>query len=158
MQLSDAELDKGILTLKFIWGAMLFSLFLYLFVAVQLGPRLPVTMDAAVFAKLRLALFAVALVTPLFIPVLRRAILAAAGQEPKGNQAFRHPLLQRYASATIVSLALAETLGIYGLILFLLGHDPTDLYLLLIASAAVMIYFRPRRDEIVALAQRGPTA
>ena len=34
---TDAELDKGLTTMKIIWGAMLFSLAVYVVIATQFG-------------------------------------------------------------------------------------------------------------------------
>lgn len=155
--IGDAELDKALLTLKFIWFAMLFSLAVYLFVALQVGATIQVAMEEDVFDKLRFALYALALLTPFVIVYIRRAILAAKGGATGKNQAFQHPLLQKYASAVIVSLALAETAGIYGFILFLVGKNPGDLYLLLLLSAATMVYYRPQREELLALAEEEQT-
>jgi hypothetical protein len=53
----------------------------------------------------------------------------------------------------IISLALCESVGIYGLVLFFLGKNTMDLYLLLGVSAAAMIYYRPRKDELLNLLQ-----
>jgi hypothetical protein len=51
----------------------------------------------------------------------------------------------------IVSLALAESVGIYGFVLSMIGQNPIDLYLLLVVSAATMYYYQPREDELAAL-------
>jgi hypothetical protein len=64
--------------------------------------------------------------------------------------------MQKYTSAVIASLVMCEGVGIYGLILFLLGKDATDLYLLLGISAAAMVYYRPKREELVNLSQERP--
>jgi len=64
--------------------------------------------------------------------------------------------LQKYSAATIVALAMSESIGVYGLILFFLGKNSTDLYLLILISAAAMVIYRPRKDEMLNLVQAGP--
>jgi len=53
----------------------------------------------------------------------------------------------------VISLALSESIGIYGLVLFLLGKNTMDLYLFILVSAGAMIMYRPRKDELLSLAQ-----
>jgi hypothetical protein len=53
-----------------------------------------------------------------------------------------------YTAAVVASLAMCESIGIYGLILFLLGRSTTDLFLLLAVSAAAMVFHRPKREEL----------
>ena len=53
----------------------------------------------------------------------------------------------------IVSLAMTESIGTYGLVLFILGKNQLDLYLFVLVSASTMLVYRPKRDEIVSLTQ-----
>jgi len=55
----------------------------------------------------------------------------------------------------IVAWALSESIGVFGLVLFLLGKNPTDLYLLILISAVAMLIYRPRKDEVISLSQKG---
>jgi hypothetical protein len=59
----------------------------------------------------------------------------------------------QYSRAVILSLALAEAVAIYGLVLFLLFRHVADLYLFTGASAAALIFLRPRLDELEELAR-----
>jgi hypothetical protein len=49
---------------------------------------------------------------------------------------------------------MSEAIGIYGLILFLLGKNQNDLYLLTALSAAAMTLYFPKKEEVVNLAER----
>ena len=62
------------------------------------------------------------------------------------------PALGKYTTVSIVSWALAESVAIYGLLLFLLGGSFKDLYLFVAVALAVMIYYRPKMSELVELA------
>ena len=61
--------------------------------------------------------------------------------------------LSKYLTAMIVSLGMSETIGIYGLVLFMLGKNTMDLYLLIFISAAAMFYYRPQKEKIIELAK-----
>jgi hypothetical protein len=53
----------------------------------------------------------------------------------------------------ILAWAMSESIGIFGLVLFLLAKNPTDLYLLILISAAAMLIYRPRKDDVIGLLQ-----
>ncbi|MGZ3569412.1 MAG: hypothetical protein ACXU9W_11555, partial [Thermodesulfobacteriota bacterium] len=42
---------------------------------------------------------------------------------------------------------------VFGLVLFLLGKNRMDLYLLILISAAALLIYRPRKDEVIGLSQ-----
>lgn len=52
----------------------------------------------------------------------------------------------------IVTLAIAESVAIYGLLLLFLGKDFQSLYIFTAVSAAAMIVHRPKMDEVERLA------
>jgi hypothetical protein len=60
--------------------------------------------------------------------------------------------LGKYTTAVMVSLALSESIGIYGLVLFFLGSTIQTLYLFMVISACAMIFFRPKKEELAELA------
>jgi membrane protein implicated in regulation of membrane protease activity len=64
----------------------------------------------------------------------------------------RHPAATRYQTATILSTAFLESIGIYGLILFLMSGEFITLYAFVIVSAIALLYFRPRFEELEKLA------
>lgn len=59
----------------------------------------------------------------------------------------------KYLSAMVVSLALCESIGIYGLLLFFLGDSFQTMYTFMIISAAGMLFHRPKREDFEALAR-----
>jgi hypothetical protein len=56
--------------------------------------------------------------------------------------------LKKYTTAMIVSLALSESVGIYGLVLFLLGDNFTTLCVFVAISACGMFLFRPKIEDL----------
>jgi len=148
--IAEQDMDRTLAVLKIVWMALLGSLAVYLIAGRLAAPTLMPRLGEEAQGTLRTALYALAFVTLIGAGVVRRLILAAGGP-PAGPAS----VPQKYSSAVIASLAMSESVGIYGLVLSLLGKNATDLYLLAGISAAALFYFRPRKDELLSLCQRG---
>ena len=144
----ERETERGMTVLKIIWIAMLASLAAYLVIGRLAAPNVPSSVNAKTFASLRMALYAIGLVTLIAAGYVRRLMLGGINRFDGSTPAPRSAAIQKYTSAVIISLALCESVGIYGLVLFLLGKHTLDLYLLLGISAAAMIYYRPNKEEM----------
>jgi uncharacterized membrane protein len=151
--IAEQELDKGLLTLKMIWFSMLVSLGIYLFLGRWAQVNLNTSIKEDTFAMLRTILYIVSFVTLFVTRYFRKFILSGKSQRWRPAQASQHPILQKYSTATIVALAMSESIGLYGLVLFFLGKNTMDLYLLILISAAAMLMYRPRKDEVISLSQ-----
>jgi hypothetical protein len=147
---SEPGLNKGMAAITVIWIAMLATLPLYLVAGLVAAPTLPVPMPGETFDLLRKALYVVGMATLFAVGTVRRLIWKG-GRRPDGQApAPAAAAMPRYVSAVVASMAMCESIGIYGLLLFLLGRNSTDLFLLLAASAAAMVYHRPKREELAA--------
>ncbi len=152
-------LAKGILTINIIWGAMLFCLVIYLYVCHLLKEN----MQPGVSADFPLALFRNILllvsVGAFFVAVfMRRTMLKvkpgdASAASLELSQCQQHPATGRYLTAIIVSLALSESIGIYGVVIWFMSMDFQSLYLFVFISAIAMIYFRPKMEELTNMAK-----
>jgi len=154
--MTEQELDKRLMTLKIIWFAMLMSLGIYLFVAIQVGANVQSSINEETLGILRTVLYAMAFAILIATRYIRKLIMSGKSQVSQPAQALEYLALQKYSAATIVALAMSESIGIHGLILFFLGKNFTDLYLLILISAAAMVMHRPRKDEMLNLVQGGP--
>jgi len=152
--ITDEELDKELLRLKVIWFGMLGSLVIYLFVGLQIGAKLQVSMDRSTFVILKTVLFLFTFVIIAITRYIRKFILSGKSQYGQASQNFQPLTLQKYTTTIIVAWALLESIGIFGLVLFLLGKNPTDLYLLIMISAAAMLWYRPKKDELISLVRK----
>ena len=152
--ITEQDVERLLLVQKIIWLALLGSLVMYLLVGRFVAPDFASPVSGETFASLRIALIALGFVTLIAAHYVRRLILGAAGRSAAPDPDRQASAPQRYASAVIASLAMSESVGIYGLVLFLLGKNEMDLYLLVGISAAAMFYFRPRKDELLSLCQR----
>jgi hypothetical protein len=153
--ISEQEPDKRLMTLRIIWFAMLTSLAVYWFVGIQVGTNVKSSVNEDTFGILRTVLYALAFAILIATRYIRKLILSGKSQVSPETQVLKHPALQKYSAATIVALAMSESIGIYGLILCFLGKNSTDLYLLILISAAAMVMYRPRKDEMLNLVQEG---
>jgi hypothetical protein len=151
--ITEEELNKGFLTLKMIWLAMLASLAIYVFVGLQVAPTMRTSLDKDIFAILRAILYVLAFVTLIITGPIKRRLLSAKGQLGSA-QSTLHPIIQQYFAAMTIVWALSESIGVYGLVLFFLGKNTTDLYLLIVTSAAALLMHRPKKGEVISLSQK----
>ena len=164
--LDEAEkkvVERGMMALWFIWGAIFISLFIYVFIAHALGEEIrQVSMKESDLSLLRNILIVVGIFEIFIIHILRRFMLPKSPDEYKtGNREMAahseaSSFLPLYTRATIITLALAESLGIYGLVLFFLGDSFHTLYLFMAVSAVIMFYYRPKKRELILLVGKGP--
>ena len=155
-------LVKGMKTLWIIWGAMFVSLGIYMKAAPMLVNEMRMQeLPPDVYFLLRNVLYVVALIELSIIPFIKRMTLKSAKVSQNPNQnvpgTSNHPALAKYATAMITSLAIAESIAIYGLVLYLIQKDSSSLYLLSAISAMAMLIHRPKIEELeqLALAIRG---
>lgn len=151
------RLDAGWKVILLIWGAILASLGVYLIVCINVGklgevninPDFPLT-------TIRYALFAVACVTLVGVHIFRKFLLAPGRSAGNSMQlsSGQHPAIAKYTLIVVITSALLESIGINGVVLFLAARDTRSLYQLLIISAAAMIYFRPRKQELINMAKQ----
>jgi len=150
-----AAIDKGMQTLWVIWAAMLGSLLVYVFICHQPGIGFKgVKGSDFPLGLLRNILFGMGVATWLLAYFMRRSMLSVRAGIPKPKPAERMvqwngpSYIAKYATAVIVSLALSESIGIYGFVLFLLGAGFKTLYTFIGISALAMVFYRPKREEL----------
>lgn len=161
------ELRQGMRIIRLVWAAMILSLGVYLFVCYRTAAQRPARAPAAALPTARAVLIGVAVVELVAIRFLRRYMLetgAGTTRQPRGRTARgapSHPAAARYMAATVTTLALSESIGIFGMVLFFTGADFGTLYVFMGVSAAAMIHYRPKDEELesVAVAMKaGPAA
>jgi hypothetical protein len=141
--------ENGFRVLWIIWAAMLGSLFMYIIICHQWGDQIRQTMNADIpLDATRKILYGIAVVTLILTHFLRKLMLGRNTGDSKGPSS----PLATYSIALIVSLALSESIGIYGLVLFLLGDSFQTLHIFIGVSALAMFYYRPKREDLESLA------
>ncbi len=148
-------LQRGLRTLWIMWAGMFGSLFIYIFICHQLGvgKMSPMGSDFPI-KTVKNALYLVVMAELAVSYLLRKHLLKAQSPQSRlrhlqmTSHRATHPAVALYTTAVILSLAIAESIGIYGLLLFLLGEDFRTLYMFIAVSALALFYYRPKREEL----------
>ena len=123
-------------------GMMFASLVASIVVCQSLGEQLQLDQPANQRELIRTVLYVIAIVTFPMINLIRH-IQLRLNQTMPGNK----PAKYRYLLTIIVSLSLVESIGIFGLIMFILGDDFNTLYIFTGMSALGLFLYRPKQDE-----------
>lgn len=152
-------IEKGFATLKIIWMVMFGALLIYVIICRQFGHEIQQAANIQLAAtRLKYIFLGLSIGTLLLTHHLRRIMLVVRSAGPVIKLADRpsYPnqpqALGKYTAAVIVSLALSESIGIYGLVLFFLGDSLQTLYTFIAVSAFAMLYYRPKQEELAMLA------
>jgi F0F1-type ATP synthase membrane subunit c/vacuolar-type H+-ATPase subunit K len=159
---SDAEKDaiqKGMMTLWIMWAAMIGSILIYIYIVHAFGDeiRQPLHPDFPM-ELLRNIFYGLSIITILLSHFLRKLLLAVKNDNVspgflKSKAQPNQPLfVGKYTIALMISLALSESIAIYGLVLFLLGADLQTFYIFTAISVLSMFYYRPKKIELEELA------
>jgi len=155
----EKAVEKGLLTLWIIWAAIMGSLLIYVFLCHQFGDEIRQdTGENFPLPLMRNIFYGIAIIMLFQTHFLKRFLLSGtpvgtlSESVKSGPHSNQPPFLAKYSTALIVSLALSESIGIYGFVLFLLGDDLQTLYMFIGVSALAIYVHRPKREEIEALA------
>ena len=144
--MNTETLQKHFKVIRIIWIAMLASLAVYLVVcqlagdAIRQGVGNDVPLDL-----MRRILIGIAVAELLLIDVIRKRTL-----KPRRNVA-PEAVIQRYSVTSLISCAIAESIGIFGMVLYFLGESDIYLYFLIAISAMTMVYYRPKFETLEGL-------
>ena len=161
MDASQKEtIENKLLVMWIIWGAMVGSLVIYIVICNLIGDQIRRPMGPGFpLVLLRNILFGIGIVALIATHFIRKFILRKPSGSP-GSVSTSQPSPQdlvkiyaKYTTAMIISLALCESVGIYGLILFFQGGSFQAMYTFMIISGVGMFYYRPKREEIEALSR-----
>jgi hypothetical protein len=151
--------EKGLRTLWIIWAAMVGSLLVYVFLCHQFGEEMrPTGIHDLPVGLIRNILSVVTLVTLILAHFIRKRMLegrlgsSGSGLLKPGAASSEPSSLILYTTAVILSLVLSDSIGIYGLVLFMLGDSFRTLHVFIGISALAMYFYRPKREEFETLA------
>ena len=151
--------EKGLRTIWIMWAAMVGSLLVYVFLCHQFGEEMrPTGIHDLPVGLVRNIISVVTLVTLFLAHFIRKRMLegrlgsSGSGLLKLGAASSKPSLLILYTSAVILSLVLSDSIGIYGLVLFMLGDSFRTLHVFIVISALAMYFYRPKREEFETLA------
>ena len=157
----ETVLEKTSRTARIIALAMLVSVLIYMGIA-EFYIRENVNVSLKEIHLFRYILYAIAVAEIFFIFFLRKLMLQKKTKLPsylmdtlkQRYQSMNIPandseitFCQRLLSTTIITFALCESIAIYGLLLFILGKNRQDLYILAGLSLILMIGFFPSLEK-----------
>ncbi|MDP2904270.1 MAG: hypothetical protein Q8N96_14385 [Methylovulum sp.] len=129
-------------------GMMLVMLAAMLIICHMLGNPLQQVLPEGQRVLVRTVLYGVAIVTFPLTNLIRHIQLRLNQTMPlPGTHGVVAAAKGRYVMTTIISMALIETPGIYGFVLFILGDNFNTLYLFTGMSALGLFLYRPKMDE-----------
>ncbi len=140
------DLERSWKSLYLIWIAMLIALFVYMLAGLSLEDKINIPIDKGVLIIIRYFFYVAAGVLVFSIKYVRKYIFNS--NSPGGRSYNANPAVSQYIKATIASMAMAEFVAVLGLVLFIIGKNKMDLYLLVFISAAAMIIYRPFKEKM----------
>ena len=149
--------ERQLLNLWIIWAGMFVFLIIYILICLLWGDSLQRTASPFPLDLMRDILYGVAVLTVILTHFLRNLILGGRSgrSEPMSSEPPSPPdqssVVGKYVTAMIVSLALCESIGIYGFILFMLGGDLRTVFIFNGIAALAMFIYRPKREELKAM-------
>lgn len=151
----DNSLKKGMLKIWIIWGAMFTSLCIYIAICHLLEPTwIAVATPDFPVDTLKNLLYAAAFIILLLSNYIRKYIMKShssarlTSSDHITSMTTMPPVLIRYQIAVLISLALSESIAIFGIIIFLLTKDMNTFYIFIAISAAAMLYHVPKQADI----------
>ncbi|MGR8933923.1 MAG: hypothetical protein ACU837_05975 [Gammaproteobacteria bacterium] len=145
--LSSEPSKKDLLIHWIVFTALLSTPAVYAYIGFHIGA--PLRADAATVEPvvLRSVFYAVTIITFPLIKLIRHISLHLNRTMPTAT-----PAKARYLISVIISLALSESIGIYGLVLALLGDTLNSLWILTSLSVLAMFLYRPKFNEYRSIA------
>jgi len=141
MELSEQQEQAELLLAGFIRGLGLFMLGAMIIMCHLYGEQFQLNWPEQERVVLRTVLYVVAILTFLALKFIRH-ILLQLNQRPSDKSA-----KSRYLMTIIVTMLIAEGIGLFGLVMYFLGDATNTLYIFSILSALAMYLHRPNIEE-----------
>lgn len=147
-QVEHNPIKSGLTLPWIIAGMMLAMLAAYVVICHNWGDQLqqPLPEDRRVL--IRTVLYMVAIVTFPLTNLIRHVQIRLNETMPRPSSSHPEAVAKsRYLVTVIVSMALVEAVGVFGLVMFMLGDGFNTLYIFTGLSALGLFLYRPKADE-----------
>jgi len=141
MELSEQQVQQELLFAGFIRVLGLFMLGSLIVICHIYGEQFQLNWPEQERVVIRTVLYIVAILTFLALKFIRH-ILLQLNQRPSEK-----PAKSRYLMTILLTMLIAESMGIYGFIMYLLGDGVNTLYIFSVLSALAMYLHRPNIEE-----------
>jgi flagellar basal body-associated protein FliL len=146
-QVEREQLKSDLILPWIIVGMMLVMLAAYIIVCHTLGGQLQQPLSEAQRVLIRSVFYAVAIATFPLTNLIRHIQLRLNQTMPCSDVVYRNAAKSRYLVTVIVSMALIEVVGIFGLVMFVFGDGFNTLYIFTGLSGLGLFLYRPKADE-----------
>ena len=102
---------------------------------------------------LRTVFYLAAFITFLLINLQRRVMLHPSYYRTQQTEPTKHCVSQRYRTVVMLSLALAASIALLGVLLYLVGDSRQTVGIFSLLSLLALIRYRPKSDELNRLTQ-----
>lgn len=141
--MSDYKQLKSDLTLHWVvTGIMLCMLISYNVICYVLDTEIQINIAEEQRVVIRTSLYIIAIILFPLVNLLRHILLRLNQTMPGGNSA-----KNRYFVTTIVTLAIIECIGLFGLVMFILGDEVNSLYIFTVLGLLGLFLHRPKIQE-----------
>ncbi|NOR79961.1 MAG: hypothetical protein GQ529_03885, partial [Methyloprofundus sp.] len=142
MAISEQQLQSDLLSAGVIRAVGLMSLIALVAVCHIYADKIQIALDEQQRVVIRTILYIVAITT---FPVMKfvRHVLLRLNQTMSGNKSPK----SRYMLTIIISMLVAESIGIYGFVMYILGDSYNTLYIFIMLSALAMFLYKPDQQE-----------
>jgi hypothetical protein len=158
IEIDGEEARRFLVVLRILYGALTASLVIYVviaYVVVDQAMRERPWQRPPANPTLFWIFVGVAIATAAVIPMMRRRILPRGARRAEGvTRVAKIPAVRalgKYMSAQILSWALCETIGVYGLVLAFTTYQPLYTLGFVVAAAANMAIYAPRGAHVRAV-------
>lgn len=154
------QIDKGWPKIMVIWIAMISSLVFYLVICKAVENQITISMESSRLEVLKYAVFGISGMMLVGGYFFRKLMMNQIARPIKGSAILSnsHPAVGKYLSVIVVIMAVSESVGIFGMVLFFISKDSVSLYQLMFLSATAMVGFRPKKEELIEVAEKMKSA
>ncbi len=132
-------------------GLMLLMLATYIIICHTFGEQIQQVMPEAQRLQLRTLLYAVAIIIFPLTNLTRHVQMRLNQTMPCTEADYPRVAKSRYLTTVIVSLSLIEMVGIFGLIMFIVGDGFNTLYIFSGLSTLGLFLYRPKIEEYIGI-------
>jgi F0F1-type ATP synthase membrane subunit c/vacuolar-type H+-ATPase subunit K len=155
----DPAVESRFRTARVIHAAIVVSLVIYVvLIHVLAGVRdwKGTAATPAVAGVMRWVFYSLGAAEFLGVLVARSRLLSSDALVEIGRRSGRDPALRELQSRMVILLAIAESIAVYGLILFVLTARLADFYLLWVPALVAVLALTPQREVWTEIGRRGP--
>ena len=142
MAISEQQLQSDLLSAGIIRAVSLMSLIALVAVCHIYSNNIQIGLDEQQRIIVRSILYVVVIMT---FPVMKfvRHVLLRLNQTRSSEKSPK----SRYMLTIVVSMLVAESIGIYGFVMYILGDSYNTLYIFIMLSALAMFLYKPNQQE-----------